>query len=128
VLVVAQDLNADLRYQVDLVLSPAVHLRVPALPAVSACFCDRQAMDAERLERGLDVVQLERLDDSGDELHLVSLRSPVPTIRCRRFTGSVGVCRPRETPKVLVTSMFPVLTDRVLSRGWRPRRRPGRTA
>src|SRR5271169_4641649 len=63
-------------------------------------------MDAERLKRGLDVVQLERLDDSRDELHLVSLRSPVPTIRYRRFTGPVGVCRPRETRGVSVTSMF----------------------
>src|SRR5689334_14706348 len=106
VLVLAEDLDAHLRHQVDLVLSPAVHLRVPALPAVSACFGDRQAVDAERLQRGLDVVQLERLDDSGDELHLVSLRQPVPRFRYRRFIGPVAVCQPRETPGSLVTAMF----------------------
>src|SRR4029077_13682057 len=96
----------------------AVHLRVPALPAVSACFGDRQAVDAERLQRGLDVVQLERLDDSGDELHLVSLRQPVPRFRCRRFIGPVAVCRARETPGLLVTAMFPN------TRGLRPREPP----
>src|ERR1700759_4374249 len=106
VLVVAKDLHEDLRHQVDLVLSPTVNLRVPALPAVPACLGNRQAVDAERLQRGFDVVQLERLDDSGNELHLVSLRSPVLTFRCRRFTGGVGVCRPRETARVLVTGMF----------------------
>src|SRR5512146_191431 len=89
VLVLAQDLDADLRYQVDLVLGAAVDLRVPALPAVPARLGDRQAVDAERLQRGLDVVQLERLDDSGDELHLVSLRLSctdlqVPTFHRRR--------------------------------------------
>src|SRR5215475_9702305 len=110
VLVLAEDLDADLRHQVDLVLGPAVHLRVPALPAVSACFGDRQAVDAERLQRGLDVVQLERLDDSGDELHLVSLRQPVPRFRCRRFIRPADVCQPRETPGLVVTGMFP----------WRP--------
>src|SRR2546429_386160 len=107
VLVLAEDLDPDLRHQVDLVLSTAVHLRVPALPAVSACFGDRQAVDAERLQRGLDVVQLERLDDSGDELHLVSLRQPVPRFRCPRFIRPAGVCQPRETPGLLVTAMFP---------------------
>src|SRR6516225_12403744 len=47
VLVLAEDLDTDLRHQVDLVLGPAVHLRVPALPAVSARFGDRQPVDAE---------------------------------------------------------------------------------
>src|SRR6185437_12152331 len=83
VLVLAQDLDPDLRHHVDPVLGAAVHLRVPALPAVPARLGDRQAVDAERLERGLDVVQLERLDDSGDELHLVSLR-----LSCTRPSGT----------------------------------------
>src|SRR5215813_2017908 len=107
VLVLTQDLDANLRHQVDLVLGPAVHLRVPALPAVPACLGDGQAVDAERLQRGLDVVQLEWLDDRGDELHLVSLRQPVPTFSYRRFIRPASVCQPRETPQALVTSMFP---------------------
>src|SRR5207302_9571917 len=37
--------------------------------AVAADFGDCQALHPERLQRFLDVVELERLDDRGDELH-----------------------------------------------------------
>src|SRR5580692_3321839 len=69
VLVLAEDLDADLRHQVYLVFGAAVDLRVPSLPAVPAGLGDRQAADPERLQGGLDVVELEWLDDGGDQLH-----------------------------------------------------------
>src|SRR5215469_10191523 len=56
-------------YQVDLVLGATVYLGVTALPAVSARFTDCHAVHAERLQRRLDIVELERLDDSRNELH-----------------------------------------------------------
>src|SRR5437660_857595 len=40
-----------------------------ALTSVTAGLTDGHAADAERLKRGLDIVEFERLDDGGDELH-----------------------------------------------------------
>src|SRR5580704_3204309 len=73
VFVIADDLNPDLGYQVHLVLRAPVHLGVPALPAVSARFTDCHAVHAERLQRRLDIIEFEGLDDSRNELHGVTL-------------------------------------------------------
>src|SRR5215472_16728250 len=74
VLVVAEHLKAHLWHQVDLVLRAAVHLGVAALPAITARLTDRHAVHAERLQSGLDLVQLEGLDHGGDELHATTSR------------------------------------------------------
>src|SRR5690606_6712611 len=63
------DLDPDLGHQVHLVLGAAVDLGVAALPAVPARLAHRHALDAGLLQRRLDVVELERLDDRGDEPH-----------------------------------------------------------
>src|SRR5580700_2796501 len=73
VFVIADDLDPDLGYQVHLVLRAPVHLGVPALPAVSARFTDCHAVHAERLQRRLDIIEFEGLDDSRNELHGVTL-------------------------------------------------------
>src|SRR5581483_485780 len=70
VLVVTEDLDAHLRHEIDLVLGAAVHLGVAALPAVPARLRDGHAVHAERLKRGLDVVELEGLDDRRDKPHV----------------------------------------------------------
>ena len=67
------DLEPHLGDEVDLVLGTAVHLGVAALAAEAADLADGDARDADGLEGGLDVVELERLDDGGDELHRVLL-------------------------------------------------------
>src|SRR4051812_18904031 len=69
VIVGDHDVEADLRHEVDPVLGSAVDLRVPLLTAVAADLADGQTLDTEGLERLLHVLELERLDDSGDELH-----------------------------------------------------------
>ena len=61
--VLDDDLDPDLGHQVDLVLGAPVDLGVPALTPVAAGLGDGQPVHTERLERGLDLVQLERLDD-----------------------------------------------------------------
>src|SRR5215472_10108996 len=76
VLVVAEHLEPHLRHEVDLVLRAAVHLGVTALPAVTARLTDRHAVHAERLQSGLDLVQLEGLDHGGDELHTTTSVGP----------------------------------------------------
>src|SRR3954449_200790 len=69
------DLDAHLRDEVHLVLRTAVDLGVPALAAEALDLADREAGDADQLEGVLDVVELERLDDCGDELH-----APTPSV------------------------------------------------
>src|SRR5262249_50859806 len=70
--VVAHDLHLELGDEVDLVLRPPVNLAVTPLPPEGLDVRDGHAVDAEALERLLHIVDLERLDDGGDEIH----RSP----------------------------------------------------
>src|SRR4051812_5618481 len=63
------DLDPDLRHEVDLVLRTAVDLGVAALAAEALDLADGQTGDPDQLEGVLDVVELERLDDRGDQLH-----------------------------------------------------------
>src|SRR5262249_29108680 len=77
VLVVAEHLDPDLGHQVDLVLRAAVDLGVAALPAVSGRFGHRHAVHPERLQCGLHVVELERLDHGRDELHVATSLRPL---------------------------------------------------
>src|SRR5262249_12511169 len=115
ILVVAEHLKPHLRHEIDLILRRAVHLGVAALTAVPACLTDRHAMHAERLQSGLDLVQLERLDHGGDELHATA--SVGPTLRLSvprgRFADGYGLFPWGETGGRHVTQMF------------RLRRRPG---
>jgi hypothetical protein len=67
--VIDDDLDANLGHEVDLVLRPAVHLGVAALAAEALDLADRHAGDAMLLEGRLHVVELERLDDGGDQSH-----------------------------------------------------------
>src|SRR5690348_818766 len=69
VLVVDDDLDADLGHERDVVLSTAVDLGVTLLPPVAADLTDRHAGDAEGLQRLADVLPLVRLDHCGNELH-----------------------------------------------------------
>jgi hypothetical protein len=67
--VVDDDLELDLRHEVDLVLGTSVGLGVPALTAEAAHLTHGHAGDAGGFERVLDLVELEGLDDGGDQLH-----------------------------------------------------------
>jgi hypothetical protein len=67
------NLELDLRHEVDVVLGAAVGLGVAALAAEAAHLADGHPDDAGGLECVLHVVQLERFDDGGDELHDDSL-------------------------------------------------------
>src|SRR3989338_3357252 len=70
------DLDLDLREEVDRVLAAAVELGVSLLSAEAAHLRHRHADDADAREGLLDVVELERLDDRLDLLHAKS--SPRP--------------------------------------------------
>ena len=90
------DLDADLGHEVHLVLRTAVDLGVAALAAEALDLADREAGDADQLECVLDVVELERLDDRGDELH-----APTPSVlrasaRAWPANGAVEPLLPRE--------------------------------
>ena len=65
-------LQLHLGQQIDVVLLAAVDLFVAFLAAVAADFGDRHAVDADALQRFLDFVQLERLDDRFDFFHMVT--------------------------------------------------------
>ena len=59
-----------LGHEVDLVLGAPIGLGVAALAAEAADLADGDAGDAGRLDGVLHVVELERFDDCGDELHV----------------------------------------------------------
>src|SRR3954470_19238831 len=63
------DFQSHLRDEVHRVFRTPIDLGVAALAAVAAHLGDRQSLDAEGLERLFHVVELEGLDDRGDELH-----------------------------------------------------------
>src|SRR6185437_1406874 len=69
VVVIDQYFHANLRHQIDLVFGASIDLGVPPLPAVTACLAHGHAGHTEALEGDLHVVQFERFDDRGDELH-----------------------------------------------------------
>jgi hypothetical protein len=46
----------------------------------------------ERLQRGFDVVQLERLDDGGDELHYDHLSLSWQVLSATRVSGGLPEC------------------------------------
>src|SRR5262249_16347204 len=68
VVVVGEHLDADLRHEVDAVLGAPVHLGVPPLAAEATGLGDGHAADPELGEGLLHLVELERLDQGGDEL------------------------------------------------------------
>ena len=59
----------DLRHEVDRVLGAPVGLGVAALAAEALDLGQGEALDADRLQRLLHLVELERLDHCDDELH-----------------------------------------------------------
>src|SRR4051794_13998054 len=72
--------EADLGNEVDGVLRTPVDLGVPLLPPIAADLTHGQTLHPEALESALHVVELERLDDGGDEPHACtpSLRAAMP--------------------------------------------------
>src|SRR5690606_13060250 len=67
--VLDEHLDTDLRHEVDGVLSTPVHLAVSALATVSGGLAHGHPGDAVGLQGVLDLLELVRLDDCGDELH-----------------------------------------------------------
>src|SRR6185437_2467673 len=114
VLVLAQHFQPDLGHQVNPVFGPPVDLGVAALPAIATGLAHGHAMDPERLQCSLDLVQLEWLDHRGDELHATTFSGTlsVPTLCPGRFTRQHGVFRGRERRASHVTRTFPGLAGR----------------
>src|ERR1700693_927034 len=63
------DLDARLGDKVDHVLGAAIQLGMSALPPKALHFRDRHARHADVRKRGAYVVELEWLDDGGDQFH-----------------------------------------------------------
>src|SRR5690606_25826485 len=76
-------LDLHLRQEVDHVLGAAVQLGVALLAAEALDLGDRDALHADRRQALADLVELERLDDCGDQFHagLPFRRSCRPTAR-----------------------------------------------
>src|SRR5262249_23275655 len=70
--IVDNDFDPHLRHEVDRVFSTSVNLGVTLLPPIALNLADRHPQDARVLEAGLDIVEGERLDDRGDQLHFCS--------------------------------------------------------
>jgi hypothetical protein len=88
--VVGEDLDADLGHEVDGVLRAAVDLGVALLAAVALHLADGHAEHADLLQRALHVLQHERLDDRGDQLHGSALRSGGRVVARREGGGRRG--------------------------------------
>ena len=67
--VVDRDLELDLRKEVHHVLRAPIELGVPLLPAESLDLGDGHSLNADLRQRRAHVVELERFDDRGDEMH-----------------------------------------------------------
>src|ERR1700722_15099891 len=67
-----RDLDAGLGHEVDHVLGAAVELGVSALAPEALDLRDRHARDTDVRERGTPVVELEGLNDRGDQFHEAS--------------------------------------------------------
>src|SRR5687767_244076 len=100
-------LDADLRHEVHLVLRPAVDLGVTPLTAEALDLADGQTGDADQLERVLDVVQLERLDDRGDQLH-TRLPSVLRASACAWPASDVPPPPPSEAKSYAVSACSPL--------------------
>ena len=68
-----EDLELDLRDEVDLVLRPPERLALAALAAEALDLGDGEAEGAAGLEGVLHLLELVRLDHRGDELDLMEL-------------------------------------------------------
>src|SRR5579862_9608472 len=75
ILVGHHDFDADLWQEIHRVFGPAIKLSVPFLPAVALYLGDGHAVDPDRGQGVADFLELEWLDDSGDEFHGTA-RSP----------------------------------------------------
>src|SRR5690606_37688079 len=62
-------LDLHFRQEIDDVFGAAVQLGVALLAAEALDLGDRDALDADRGQRFADLVELERLDDRGDQFH-----------------------------------------------------------
>src|SRR3954454_17096234 len=87
------DVEAHLGHEVHLVLRAAIYLGVALLPAVAVDLGHGQTVDPECLQRRLHVVELERLDDGGDEPH-----APTSVVRRMDAPSSTEPRPPVETP------------------------------
>src|SRR5262249_61481874 len=70
------DLELHLRKKIDDVLGPAVQLRVTLLPSEPFHLADGEALDADRRQALLHLVQLEGFDDRLDFFHVRASQSP----------------------------------------------------
>ena len=66
--VVDDDFDPGLGDEVDGVLGTPIGLRMPALATEASGLMDGEALNPDGLEGVLDIVELVRLDDRGDEL------------------------------------------------------------
>src|SRR5215471_4162475 len=76
VLLPNDDLELHLRKKIDDVLGPAVQLRVTLLPSEPFHLADGEALDADRRQALLHLVQLEGFDDRLDFFHVRASQSP----------------------------------------------------
>src|SRR5271165_867740 len=88
--IVDDHLDANLRHEVDRVLSTPVNLGVALLPSIALNFADGHPEDAGLFEARLDVVERERLDDRGDQLHDYSASTFSPA----RSSSPLGLSPP----------------------------------
>src|SRR5690606_17589803 len=122
VVLLGEDLQAHLRHQVDLVLRAAVDLGVAALAAVAAGLADRHALDAELLQGRFDVIELERLDDRGDESHASTFLAFSAT--AAETAGPLGEDTPDACtdPRSYPVSAWVVMSTPVTSASWETRK------
>ena len=112
----ATHLDPDLGDEVDRVLGAAVHLGVPGLAAEAlhlgrpSCPCTPASFSAS-----FTLVELERLDDGGDELH--GFLSPESGRAVSPHAYAVSACRARSRPSFSCVSLMRRPIVRVDGRG-----------
>src|SRR5690606_23891931 len=86
-----RNLDTGLRHEVDHVLGAAIQLGVAALATEALHFRDGHARHTDLGQRGAHVVELERLDNRGDQFHA---RTPVDEL-LPAFNSSFRASAPR---------------------------------
>src|SRR5271165_6498131 len=87
ILVGHHDLDFHLRQKVDDIFGPAIKLGMALLAAEALRFEDGYALDSGLLQRLLNFIELERLDDRLDLFHFFR-NSSSPAMRRRSFVPS----------------------------------------
>src|SRR5262245_2967924 len=118
--VVDGELDLGLRQEIDAVLRAAIQLGVAALSSEALHFGHRDALHPDVRDGLADVIELERLDDRGDQLHGVAARKCIFYATNLRDQNGAGIACTRALRTAMVRFFRALASRRGISLNCRP--------